>query len=56
MRFTGADAYTYVVETSTNLADGLPVSTNRPANGSFLWLRAARRGETLRLYRAALAP
>ena len=35
VQFTGADGYAYAVQTSSNLLDWTPVSTNYPANGSF---------------------
>lgn len=35
LQFTGWDAWTYVVETSSNLVNWIPVSTNHPVNGVF---------------------
>lgn len=54
IRFTGFDGFPYVVETSTNLLDWLPVSTNQPADGAFeLWLPA---GTESGFYRSVLQP
>ena len=35
VQFSGSDGYAYVVQTSSNLLDWIPVSTNYPANGAF---------------------
>lgn len=38
LQFTAPDSQSYVVESSTNLTDWIPVVTNSPANGRFVFL------------------
>jgi hypothetical protein len=37
LQFAGSDTQTYVVETSTNLINWPPVSTNSPSGGRFIF-------------------
>jgi hypothetical protein len=56
VQFTGADGYAYVVQTSSNLAAWIAVSTNYPANGSFNFLETPPPGSPRRFYRSVLQP
>jgi len=38
LQFAGSDTQSYVVETSTNLIDWMPVSTNSPSGGQFIFI------------------
>ena len=56
VRFSGSDGYAYVVQTSSNLLDWTPVSTNYPANGAFDFSDNRPPGSARRFYRSALLP
>jgi hypothetical protein len=56
VQFTGADAYDYTVQTSSNLLDWSTVSTNYPANGFFNFVDIPPPGSPRRFYRSILQP
>jgi hypothetical protein len=56
VQFTGADAYAYAVQTSSNLLDWTTISTNYPVNGSFNFLDTPPPGSPRRFYRSILGP
>ena len=56
IQFSGSDGYAYVVQTSSNLLDWTPVSTNYPANGAFNFEDSPPPGSPRRFYRSALLP
>jgi hypothetical protein len=56
VQFSGSDGYAYVVQTSPNLLDWTPVSTNYPANGAFNFTDNPPPGSPRRFYRSALLP
>jgi hypothetical protein len=56
LQFSGSDGYAYVVQTSSNLLDWIPVSTNYPANGAFNFVDNPPPGSPRRFYRSALLP
>jgi hypothetical protein len=56
VQFTGADAFAYAVQTSSNLLDWTTVSTNYPVNGSFNFMEAQPPGSPRRFYRSILQP
>ena len=56
VQFSGFDGYAYVVQTSSNLLDWTPVSTNYPANGAFNFADNPPPGSPRRFYRSALLP
>jgi hypothetical protein len=56
VQFTGADAYAYAVQTSSNLLDWTAVSTNYPANGFFNFVDTPPPGSPRRFYRSILQP
>jgi hypothetical protein len=54
VQFSGCDGYAYVVQTSSNLLDWTPVSTNYPANGAFNFMDTPPPGSFRRFYRSIL--
>ena len=54
--FTGADAYGYTVQVSSNLVDWMTISTNFPINGSFQLIEALPPGSPKDFYRTVLLP
>ena len=56
VQFTGADAYAYAVQTSSNLLDWTTISTNYPANGFFNFVDTPPPGAARRFYRSILQP
>ena len=56
LQFSGSDGYAYVVQTSSNLLNWTPVSTNYPANGAFNFTNNPPPGSPRRFYRLALLP
>jgi hypothetical protein len=54
--FTGADAYAYAVQVSSNLVDWMSVSTNFPENGSLQYIETLPPGSPPRFYRTILLP
>jgi hypothetical protein len=56
VQFTGADAYAYAVQTSSNLLDWTAISTNYPANGFFNFVDTPPPGSPRRFYRSILQP
>jgi hypothetical protein len=56
VQFTGADAYAYAVQTSSNLLDWTTISTTYPANGFFNFVDTPPPGAARRFYRSILQP
>jgi hypothetical protein len=56
VKFTGADAYSYAIEMSSNLLDWAPVATNSPLRGVINYLEGMPTGIQPRFYRAELLP
>src|SRR5207249_3370581 len=54
VQFSGFGNYSYAVETSSNLADWYPVSTNHPTNAAFTYLETS--SSPRRFYRSVLIP
>ncbi|MDR3456839.1 MAG: hypothetical protein P4N60_05295 [Verrucomicrobiae bacterium] len=55
-RFSGSDAFTYQVQSSTNLVDWENMSTYQPVAGTFDSPMAAPPGSTQKFYRSVLLP
>ncbi|HLP75876.1 MAG TPA: hypothetical protein VK327_03085 [Candidatus Paceibacterota bacterium] len=55
LRFSGYDGYPYSVETSSDLLNWIPVSTNVPADGSFLFYSDTDTAEP-QFFRSAVLP
>jgi hypothetical protein len=56
VEFSGCDGYAYVVQTSSNLLDWTPVSTNYAANGAFNFADTPPPGSARRFYRSMMLP
>lgn len=56
IHFTGFDGQAYVVETSSNLQDWFPVSTNTANNGAFDFFEPVSASSESRFYRSILLP
>jgi hypothetical protein len=56
LRVSGCEAYTYVLETSADLASWVSVSTNSPTNGVFELSEPITPGAASRFYRTRLEP
>jgi hypothetical protein len=55
LSFSGADGYTYIVQTSTNLTDWQNLGTNQPVQGVFS-APGAPASSPNQFYRTALLP
>ena len=56
VQFSGSDGSAYVVQTSSNLLDWIPVNTNYPVNGAFNFADNPPPGSPRWFYRSALLP
>jgi hypothetical protein len=56
VKFSGFDGHAYAVESSSNLRDWLPVSTNHPGNGFFIFTEPVVAPESPQFYRSVLLP
>jgi hypothetical protein len=56
IQFSGSDGFAYAVQTSSNLLNWTPISTNYPANGSFNFADTPPPGSPRRFYRSVLLP
>ena len=55
VQFSGSDAFTYEVQSSTDLVHWLPVSTNQPVQGRLFQVLPSPDGAA-RFYRSVLVP
>jgi hypothetical protein len=56
VEFSGFDGHAYAVESSSNLRDWLPVSTNHPSNGFFIFSEPVTAPASPHFYRSVLLP
>jgi hypothetical protein len=56
LSFSGADGYSYVLQTSTNLSDWISLSTNFPQQGRFTAAATWEPSPSARFYRSLLLP
>lgn len=54
VHFTGFDDYPYTVESSSNLVNWIPLSTNYPTNGFFEFIEPVIPGRGYQFYRSKL--